>query len=129
LLERVNELATGGFRCAPAGRHAGVGEVAVALLLFARERERQARHDERHEKDRQSPLSPASEGDDSVLGRVEGLSPARVSTIADLQGVTSGFDWHLDRVMQCDRPDTLTVDQDIVRATTDLHADCFSRHL
>src|ERR1700730_5999162 len=96
---------------------------------LASELERQARHDERHEKDRQNPLSGASEGDDFALGRVEGLSSARVSAIADLQAVTSSFDWHLDRVMQCDRPDTLTVDQDIVRATTDLHADCFSHHL
>jgi hypothetical protein len=75
--------------------------IAAASLEFARERQGQTRHYERREKDRQSPLSTASEGDDSVFGRVEGLSPARVSTIADLQGVRSGFDWNLDRVMQC----------------------------
>jgi hypothetical protein len=101
--------------------------LSVALFPSVRERERQRWHEERHEKDRQNPLSAASEGYDLVFGRVEGPSSARVSAIADLQGVTSSFDWHLDRVMQFDRPDRLTVDQDIERATTDLHADWFSR--
>ncbi|HLW16546.1 MAG TPA: hypothetical protein VKV69_04220 [Actinomycetota bacterium] len=42
--------------------------------------------------------------------------------------MTSGIDWHLERVMQCDRPDTLTVDEDIERATTNLNADRLSGH-
>ncbi len=72
------------------------------------------------EKDRQEPLSGASEGDDLFLGGVEGLSAARVSSIANLQGVTPRLDWYLDRVVHFDRPGPLTVDHDIVRATTDL---------
>jgi hypothetical protein len=68
-------------------------------------------------KDRQEPLSGASEGGDLFLGGVEGLSAARVSSIANLQGVTSGLDWYLDRVVHFDRPGPLAVDHDIVRAT------------
>jgi hypothetical protein len=41
----------------------------------------------------------------------------------------SSFDWYLDRVVHFDRPDTLTVDHDIERATTDLHSDRFMRQL
>jgi hypothetical protein len=59
------------------------------------------------------------EGDDLVLGGAKGLSAARVSSIANLHGVTSRLDWYLDRVVHFDRPDPLTVDHDIVRATTD----------
>jgi hypothetical protein len=62
------------------------------------------------EKDRQEPLSCAPEGDDLFPGGVEGLSAARVSPIADLQGVTSRLDWYLDRVVHLDRPGPLTVD-------------------
>jgi hypothetical protein len=72
------------------------------------------------EKDRQEPLSGASEGDDLTLGGVEGLSAARVSAIADSQGMTSRFDWYFDRVVHFDRPGPLTIDHGIVRATTDL---------
>ena len=86
-----------------------------------RKRKRQAWHDERREKDRQEPLSCASERDDLTLGRVEGQSAAQVSAVADLQGVMSGFDWYLDRFVHFERPDTLTVDHDIEVATTDLH--------
>jgi len=98
-------------------------------LLLRTERERQAWHDERHEKDRQEPLSGASEGDDLALGRVEGQSAAQVSAVADLQSVISKFDWYLDRIVHFERPDTLTVDHDIERATTDLHSDRFMRQL
>jgi hypothetical protein len=80
--------------------------------------------------------SGASEGDDLALGGVEGLSAARVSPIANLQGMTSWLDWYLDRVVHLDptrpdptRPDPLTVDRDIVRATTDLRPDCLMRQL
>jgi hypothetical protein len=86
-------------------------------------------HDKGCEKDRQEPLSGASEGDDLFPGGVEGLSAARVSSIADLQGVTSRLDWYLDRVVHFDRPGPLTVEHDIVRATTDLRSDCLMRHL
>jgi hypothetical protein len=41
----------------------------------------------------------------------------------------SSFDWYLDRVVHFERPDTLTVDHDIERATTDLHSDRFMRQL
>ncbi|MGD0069105.1 MAG: hypothetical protein ABSB76_37480 [Streptosporangiaceae bacterium] len=68
------------------------------------------------EEDRQEPLPGASEGDDLFLGGVEGLRAARVSSIANLQGVTSRLDWYLDRVVHFDRPGPLTVDHDIVGA-------------
>jgi hypothetical protein len=96
---------------------------------IANEFQRQPGHDKGREKDRQEPLSGASEGDDLVLGGVEGLSAARVSSIANLQGVTSRLDRHLDRVVHFDRPDPITVDHDIVRATTDLRSDCLMRQL
>jgi hypothetical protein len=86
-------------------------------------------HDKGCEKDRQEPLSGASEGDDLFLGGVEGLSAARVSSIANLQGVTPRVDWYLDRVVHFDRPGPLTVDHDIVRATTNLCSDCLMRQL
>jgi hypothetical protein len=41
----------------------------------------------------------------------------------------SSFDWYLDRVVHFERPDTLTVDHDIERATTDLHSDRLMRQL
>jgi hypothetical protein len=61
------------------------------------------------EKDPQKTLSGASEGDGLALGVVEGLSSAGASAIANLQGVTSRFDfcrvfpWVLDgeRHLQC----------------------------
>jgi len=43
----------------------------------------------------------------------EGQIAAQVSAVADLQGVMSSVDWHLDRVVHFERPDTLTVDHDI----------------
>ena len=73
---------------------------AENLRLLANEFECQAGNDEGREKDRQDPLSGASEGDDFALGGVEGLGSAGVSAVADLQGVTSGFDRYLDRVVQ-----------------------------
>jgi hypothetical protein len=53
------------------------------------ERECQARDDEGQKKDRQDALSAASEGDDLILGGVEGLGSAGVSAVADLKGVTA----------------------------------------
>jgi hypothetical protein len=86
-------------------------------------------NDEGCEKDRQESLSGASEGDDLALGGVEGLSAARISAIADLQGMTSRLDWYLDRAVHLDRPDLLTIEYDIVRATADLRSDCLMRQL
>ena len=43
--------------------------------------------------------------------------------------MTSGFDWRLDGFMRADRRDARAVDQDVERATTDLHADEVSRQL
>ena len=65
------------------------------------------------------PPSVAPEGNEFFLGRVEGLNSARVPAFADLQGVMSGFDWHLDRFVPFDQPGTLTVDHDIERAAHD----------
>src|ERR1019366_8740589 len=83
--------------------------------LPASQRECQTGNNEGREKDRQRPLSAASEGNNVALGGVEGPSSAGVSAIADLQGVTSRFDWYLDRLVQFDRPGTLTVNDDVVR--------------
>lgn len=96
--------------------------------VFSPERQRQAGNDERREKDRQKPLSGTPEGDDLILGRVERPDSARVPAVADLHGVTSRFDRRLERVVHFDRPGTLAVNQDVVRATTDLHADRAMRH-
>ena len=60
---------------------------------------------------------------------VESLGPAGVPTVADLQGVTSRFDWRLERVVQFERPDMLPVEHDNVRATADLYSDCLMREL
>jgi hypothetical protein len=91
------------------------------------ELERQAGDDEGRKEDRQKTLSGASEGDGLVLGGVEGLSSAGVSTIVNLQGVTSRFDWYLDRVVHFERSGTLTINHDVVRASSDLDSDCFMR--
>jgi hypothetical protein len=96
---------------------------------IANEFQRQPGNDEGREKDRQEPLSGASEGDDLALGGVEGLSAAQASAIADLHGMTSGLDWYLDRVVHFDRPDLLTIDHEIVRAATDLRSDRLMRQL
>src|SRR5260370_2196148 len=96
---------------------------------LANEFQCQPGHGKGGEKDRQEPLSGAPEGDDLFLGGVEGLRAARVSSIANLQGVMSRLDWYLDRVVHVDRPGPLTVDHDIVRATTDLRSDCLMPHL
>jgi hypothetical protein len=109
-------------------RRAGERQDGDAASI-ANEFQCQPGHDKGREKDRQEPLSGASEGDDLVLGGVEGLGAARVSSIANLHGVTSRLDWYLDRVVHFDRSDPLTVDHDIVRATTDLRSDCFMRQL
>ena len=98
------------------------------IIGYTAELERQAGDDEGREEDRQKALSGASEGDGLALGGVEGLSSAGVSATANLQGVTSRFDWYLDRVVHFERSGTLTVNHDVVRATSDLDSDCFMRH-
>jgi len=99
------------------------------MIGFTAELERQAGDDEGREEDRQKALSGASEGDGLALGGLEGLSSAGVSATANLQSVTSRFDWYLDRVVHFERSGTLTVNHDVVRATSDLGSDCFMRHL
>jgi hypothetical protein len=99
------------------------------IIGFTAEMERQAGDGEGRKEDWQKTLSGASEGDGLALGGVEGLSSAGVSAIANLQGVTSRFDWYLDRVVHFDRSGTLTVNHDVVRATSYLSSDCFVRHL
>src|ERR1035437_3517551 len=99
------------------------------IIGFTAELERQAWDDEGREKDRQKALSGASEVDALALGGLEGLSSAGVSATANLQGVTSRFDWYLDRVVHLERSGTLIVNHDVVRATSDLDSDCFMRHL
>jgi hypothetical protein len=96
---------------------------------IANEFQCQPGNEEGCEKDRQESLSGAPEGDDLAIGGVEGLSAARLSAIADLQGMTSRLDWYLDRVVHFDRPDRLTIEYDIVRATADLRPDCLMRQL
>jgi hypothetical protein len=96
---------------------------------IANEFQCQPGRDKGRKKDRQESLSGTSEGDNLVLGGVVGLSAARVSSIANLQGVESRLDWYLDRAVHLDRPDPLTVDHDIVRTTTDLRSDCLMRQL
>jgi hypothetical protein len=91
------------------------------------ELERQAGYEEGREEDRQKTLSGAPEGDGLALDGVEGLRSAGVSAIANLQGMTSGFDWYLDRVVHFDRSGRLAVNQDVVRATSDFDSDCFMR--
>ena len=82
--------------------------------------ERQARSDEGREEDRQKALTRASKGDGLAFGGLEGLSAAGISATANLQCVMSRLDWYLDRVVHFERSGTLTVDHNVVRATSDL---------
>jgi hypothetical protein len=92
--------------------------------LFApTELKRQAGYDKGREEYRQKAFPSASEGDGLALGGVEGLRPARVSATTNLHRVTPWFDWYVDRVVHGDRSGTLTVDHDVVHASTDLDAD------
>ena len=95
----------------------------------ANELQRQPGNDEGCQEDRQEPLSGASEGDDFALRYVEGFVAARHSAIVDLQGMTSTLDGQLDRVVHVDRPNQFTVEDGIVRATTDLRSDRPMRQL
>jgi hypothetical protein len=71
----------------------------ISIIGCTAELERKAGNDEGREEDRQKTLSGASECDGLALGGVEVLSSAGVSATANLQGVTSRFDWYLDRVV------------------------------
>jgi hypothetical protein len=99
------------------------------IISFTAELERQAGDDEGREEDRQKALSGASEGDGLALGGLEGLSSTGVSATADLQGVTSRFDWYLNRVVHFERSSLLTINHDVVRPTSDFDSNCFMRHL
>jgi len=92
--------------------------------LFAAEREGQTGNEEGQEKDRQDVLPGASKGDGLAVVGVEGLASARVSAAAHLQGVTSRFDRHLERVIHLNRSNALSVEHHLVRGTTDLYSDC-----
>jgi hypothetical protein len=96
---------------------------------FSTELEREAGDDEGREEDRQKALSRASEGDRLAFGGLEGPSSTGVSATANFQGVTSGFNGYLDRVVHLKRSDALTVDHDVVRTTPNFDSDCFVRHL
>jgi hypothetical protein len=100
-----------------------------SIIGFTAELERQAGGDEGREEDRQKALSGASEGDGLALGGLKGLSSAGVSATANLHGVTSRFDWYLNRVVHFERSSFLTINHDVVRTTSDLDSDCFMRHL
>jgi len=93
------------------------------VIGFTAQLERQAGDDEGREEDRQKTLPGASEGDGLAFGGLECPGSAGVSATADLQGVTSRFDWDLDCVVHVDRSGTLTVNDDVVHATSDLGAD------
>ena len=69
---------------------------------FTAELERQAGDDEGREEDRQKALPGASEGDGLAIGDLKGPGSTGISATANLQGVTSRFDWYLDRVVQFD---------------------------
>jgi hypothetical protein len=92
----------GGYWTHESNQHLRASDDALTRepRLLAPEGECQAGNDEGQEEDRQDPLSAASEGDGFALGRVEGRGSAGVLAVADLQGVMSGFDWYLDRVVQ-----------------------------
>src|ERR1017187_7843796 len=99
------------------------------IIGFTAELERQAWDNEGREKDRQKTLSGASEGDGLALGGLEGLSPAGGAATANLQSVTSRFDWYLDLVVHFQRFGKVTVNHDVVPAKSDLDSDWFMRHL
>src|SRR5580704_5045490 len=99
------------------------------IVTFTVDLERQAGDEEGREEDRQKALSGASEGDGLALGGVEGLRAAGVSPTANLQRVPSGFDRYLDRAVHFDRSGKLTVNHDVVRATSDLGSERLMRHL
>ena len=80
------------------------------LRLLAMERECQAGNNEGQEKDWQDALSATSERDGFAHGGVEGLGSVGVSAVAELQGVTSGFDRYIDGPVQFHRPARLSVD-------------------
>ena len=99
------------------------------IIGYTPELERQARDNEGREEDRQKTLAGCSKGDGLALGGVEALRSAGLSAIANLQGVMSRVDWYLDGGVHLERSGTLTVDHDVVRATTDLDSDGFVRQL
>jgi hypothetical protein len=91
--------------------------------VFTAELERQTRDDEGREKVRQKTLAGAPKGDSFVLGRFEGLSSAGVSATSYLQGVTTGFEGNLYRVVHVQCSGVLTIDLDVVGAPSDLDSD------
>jgi hypothetical protein len=43
--------------------------------------------------------------------------------------ISTRFDWYLDRLVHLERSGTLTVNHEVVRATSDLDSDCYMRHI
>jgi hypothetical protein len=93
------------------------------IIGFTAELERKVGDEEGRKEDRQKALSGASEGEGLALGCLEGLSSAGVSATANLQSVTSRFDWDLNRAVHFNRSGTLTVNHNLVSATSDLDSD------
>jgi hypothetical protein len=98
-------------------------------VTFTAKLERQARNDEGRKEDRQKALSRTSIGDGLAFGDLEGLRSAGVSATSKLHGMTASFDWYLDRVVHFERSAMLAVNDDVVRAASDLDSDCFMRYL
>jgi hypothetical protein len=92
------------------------------------ELEREAREDKGREEDREKTLPGASEGDGLIFGRFEGLGAAGLSTAANLQSVPARSDWNLKCVVHCEGTGTLTVNDDVVRSSSDFDSDCFMCH-
>jgi hypothetical protein len=90
--------------------------------------ERQAGDNEGSEENRQKTLSGAFEGDRLALSNLEGVSPTGVSATAKFYGVTSRFEGYLDRAIHLERSHSLTVNDDVVRAASDLDADRLMGH-
>ena len=109
--------------------HVAVLSLERPIIFGAAELECQAGDDERRKEDRQEALSGASEADDLTVGCLEVLSPAGVSATTQLQAVTSGFNWNLDRLVHLDRSGDLTVNDDVVRTPSHLSSNRLVRHL
>jgi hypothetical protein len=103
--------------------------IRQARGLLALELERQAGDNEGRKKDRQKPLSSASEDDCLALRGIKILDSAGVPAIANLHGVRPRFDWYLGRGIHFERSGTLTINHDVVRSTPDFRSDRFVRQL
>jgi hypothetical protein len=85
--------------------------------------ERQAGNEEGGDEDRQKTLAGTAKSDGLALGDHEVLSSTGLSATSDLHGVTSRLNWYLDRVVHVKGSDALTVNHDLVGATSDFDSD------